>query len=133
MVETVEHLTDQNHAIRPLRLHIPDISEAAWKPKTCDILALVCLNFLSVVGSGDIDTGDRFCAHDQPLHRCGRCCRHVQHAVLKQFGIGEEQRCIPPKQHQSRLCFADTRFALYFVTTWRPVSLKSRVSRVIAA
>ena len=63
MVETVEHLTDQNHAIRPLRLHIPDISEAAWKPKTCDILALVCLNFLSVVGSGDIDTGDRFCAH----------------------------------------------------------------------
>ena len=41
MVEPAAHLTDQSHAIGPLRLYIPDRSRAVWEPKTCDILAFM--------------------------------------------------------------------------------------------
>src|SRR5258705_7621325 len=51
---------------------------------------------------GDIDTGDRFRCDDQPTHRSWRLRHRVQNALLEQFGVGEEQRRIPPKQDQTR-------------------------------
>ena len=49
--EPTVHLTNKGHAIEPMRRHIPVGSKAVWKPKTCDILALMRLNFQSVLGS----------------------------------------------------------------------------------
>ena len=53
------------------------------------------------VGGGDVDAGDRLGGDDQPAHRRRRCRHGVEHALLEQLGIGEEQRRVPAEQDQA--------------------------------
>ena len=53
------------------------------------------------VRGGDVHAGDGLGRDDQPAHRRRRCRHRVQHAVLEQFGVGEEQRRVPAKQDQA--------------------------------
>ena len=53
------------------------------------------------VGGSDVHAGDRFRRNDQPAHRRRRCGHRIQHAVMEQLGVGEEQGRIPAKQDQA--------------------------------
>src|SRR5215813_1704325 len=54
------------------------------------------------VGGGHVDAGNRLGRYHQPAHRCRRARYRVQDPIVEQFGVGEEQRCIPTEQHEPR-------------------------------
>src|SRR4051794_23312289 len=54
------------------------------------------------IACSDVDTRDRLRSDDQPTHRSWRLRHRVQHALLEQFGVGEEQGGVPSEQNQPR-------------------------------
>ena len=58
------------------------------------------IQFGDHIAGGDVYAGDRLRCNDQPAYGCRRCRHGVQDAFLEEFGVGEEQRRIPPKQDQ---------------------------------
>src|SRR5262245_29234575 len=66
-----------------------------------DPLRMQCLiQFGNHVAGGDVHAGHRLRCNDQPAYGCRRCRHGVQHALLEEFGIGKEQRRIPPEQNE---------------------------------
>src|SRR5262249_8380610 len=48
-----------------------------------------------------VDTGDGLGRHDDSAHWSRRFCNGLDHALVKELGVGKEERRIPTKQHQA--------------------------------
>src|ERR1700726_2262213 len=60
------------------------------------------VQFGECIAGGDVHAGDRLRRYDQPMYRRRRFRHGIQNALLEEFGVGEEQWRVPPKQDQSR-------------------------------
>src|ERR1700721_2533182 len=60
------------------------------------------VQFGECIAGGDVHAGDRLRRNDQPTYRRWRFRHGIQNALLEEFGVGEEEWRVPPKQDQSR-------------------------------
>ena len=49
------------------------------------------------VSGSHVNAGDRLGRDDDSSHRSRRFCNGVEHALVEELGVGEEERCVPAK------------------------------------
>src|SRR4051794_21419718 len=96
-----EALAELREQSEPLELVLHGVLELGKAQRDAHRVQLI-VQLRDHIACGDVDAGDRLCSDDQPPYRSWRRRHRIQHALLEQFGVGEEQGRIPPEQDQPR-------------------------------